>query len=809
MKTFKLITQTIKKFGRKFQKEKTLESHPSANFKNGKKKSTNENSSSGWFNFICQIHPPVMFILTIVSLTGVVSYQFYNQPELAVGTIASTRIEAPADASFEDVKTTEELRRKTRTGLLPVLRENQNITDNIYLSLSKELNKIDRIRKLSSNFPFFNVGLVSTASQTYLRQSTESEWQEILAVLNNQSSLNSQSTPQQQKVIQELQKYRRKVTPREFNKLIEKIKQERNNYETLQSYLLKENIANLKYKEKQTLINISDEKWQETKKSIKTALNRILVQGIPPGLPEKLKKKTVFIQLGNSLSPETQAISVQILLDSLQPNLEINEEETKNRAERAAKAIKPVEVSIAKGQVIVDLGEEITQSQFVLLDGFGLSKRSINWMEVALSGVLVTSSVMIFLGIYKQTRHKLRRRDQFLLWLLSLTIPVIAIIDARYTSLPAVGFLISSFYGSTLAVTNVTLMTGLVLFQTGGLSWEYLVAAYAASILASLMASRLHSREDLALLGGGVGLIQGGVYLIINLILSATAGTIWYAVLPGAIMYGVIGVAYCVVALGISPYLERFFDLVTPIRLAELSNPNRPLLKRLAIEAPGTFQHTMFVASLAEAAARELHCNVELVRAGTLYHDIGKMHDPQGFIENQMGGPNKHDQIKNPFSSAEIIKKHVSEGLAMARKYGLPKAIRDFIPEHQGTLLISYFYFQAKNQAEEKGFKSFNEEDFRYDGPIPQSRETGIVMLADGCEAALRSLKDATPDQALAMIQKIFKARWRDHQLAECGLKYEELPIIAKIFVQVWQQYNHQRIAYPKAALEPQFTVKS
>jgi hypothetical protein len=341
-------------------------------------------------------------------------------------------------------------------------------------------------------------------------------------------------------------------------------------------------------------------------------------------------------------------------------------------------------------------------------------------MEVALSGALVTSSVMIFLGIYKQTRHKLRRRDQFLLWLLSFTIPVIAILDARYTSLPAVGFLISSFYGSTLAVTNVTLMTGLVLFQTGGLSWEYLVAAYGASILASLMASRLHSREDLALLGGGVGLIQGGVYLIINLILSATAGTIWYAVLPGAIVYGVIGVAYCVVALGISPYLERFFDLVTPIRLAELSNPNRPLLKRLAIEAPGTFQHTMFVASLAEAAARELHCNVELVRAGTLYHDIGKMHDPQGFIENQMGGPNKHDQIKNPFSSAEIIKKHVSEGLAMARKYGLPKAIRDFIPEHQGTLLISYFYFQAKNQGEEKGFKSFN---FRViNGQIPRRR---------------------------------------------------------------------------------------
>jgi cyclic-di-AMP phosphodiesterase PgpH len=286
------------------------------------------------------------------------------------------------------------------------------------------------------------------------------------------------------------------------------------------------------------------------------------------------------------------------------------------------------------------------------------------------------------------------------------------------------------------------------------------------------------------------------------LILSATAGTIWYAVLPGAIVYGFYGVVSSVVALGISPYLERFFDLITPIRLAELSNPNRPLLKRLAMEAPGTFQHTLFVASLAEAAARELGCNVELIRAGTLYHDIGKMHDPQGFIENQMGFVNKHDQIGNPFISAAIIKKHVSEGLVMARQYNLPKAIQDFIPQHQGTLLISYFYFQAKTQSEKNGFKPFPEDDFRYDGPIPQSRETAIVMLADGCEAALRSLKGATTEQAIAMVHKIFKARWRDNQLAESGLKYEELPIIAEIFVKVWQQFNHQRITYPKGALE-------
>ncbi len=171
------------------------------------------------------------------------------------------------------------------------------------------------------------------------------------------------------------------------------------------------------------------------------------------------------------------------------------------------------------------------------------------------------------------------------------------------------------------------------------------------------------------------------------------------------------------------------------------------------------------------------------------------------FIENQMGGPNKHDEINDPWVSAEIIKKHVSEGLVIARKYGLPKAIRDFIPEHQGTLLIAYFYYQAKQKSELEG-TTLVESDFRYAGPVPQSREAGIMMLADGCEAALRSLRDATPKQALTTIHKIFKSRWQDQQLIDSGLSYDELPVIAEVFVSVWEQFNHKRIAYPKGALD-------
>jgi putative nucleotidyltransferase with HDIG domain len=381
-----------------------------------------------------------------------------------------------------------------------------------------------------------------------------------------------------------------------------------------------------------------------------------------------------------------------------------------------------------------------------------------------------------------------------------LSTPLLASFGVHYTDLPAIGLLVGSFYSPALGITVVGLLTGLVTFSME-VSWDYLLAGAAGGLLGAWLAGRMRSREELALLGVAVGITQGAVYLVLNLILSAAAGAVWYTVLQEAALYGLAGLSWSVVALGISPYLERVFDLVTPIRLAELSNPNRPLLKRLASEAPGTFQHTLFVTSLAEAAARELHCNVELVRAGTLYHDIGKMHDPLGFIENQMGGPNKHDQINDPKKSTEIIKKHVSEGLVMARKHQLPRAIRNFIPEHQGTILVSYFYYQAQQQAEKEGLPPVLEADFRYDGPIPQSRETGVVMLADACEAALRSLKDVTPETALGMINKILKARWQDNQLVDSGLTREDLSTIAQVFVNVWQQCNHQRIPYPKGAL--------
>ena len=758
--------------------------------------------------------PPIMWVVAVVSLTSAMGNRFYNQPKLDVGTAAPQTIRAPYSATgIQDVKTTEEKRRAARTGAVPVLMFDHSLTQEIYQQLEQSLDRAEELRQLSGPFPFAETTILSEVTQRYLRQAKEEEWQKILAQVQHSQKVQpfvpEATHPDWVKLpthlslaqaVSELRSYRQISSPQAFAALVESISLARQGYAQALHQLSESLAADSGHPYNASLLELSEPVWLETRIDITTAARRILTQGIPPGLPPELLTDAVKIQLGGTLPPEAESFAVQLLTSVLQPNLTEDKDQTKRRAEQAALAVEPVMLSVQKDEVIVYAGEEISQADFVVLDYFKLSRRGINWYGLVGFGCLIVGSIVIFWLVERRVHPRLRRRDHILLWLMAASTSLLVIFNVPYTNLPAIGLLVGSFYSPALGITVVSLLSGLVTFGME-VSREYLLAGTAAGLVGAWLAGRMRSREELAWLGGVVGITQGGVYLLLSLIPSAAVGSVWYVVFREAAICSLAGLSWTVVALGISPYLERLFDLVTPIRLAELSNPNRPLLKKLATEAPGTFQHTLFVASLAEAAARELHCNVELVRAGTLYHDIGKMHDPLGFIENQMGGPNKHDEINDPWISAEIIKKHVSAGLVMARKHQLPQAIRDFIPEHQGTLLISYFYFQAKQKAEEEGNPPVNEEDFRYDGPIPQSRETGIVMLADACEAALRSLKDVTPETALNMINKILKARWQDNQLADSGLTREELSVVAEVFVRVWQQCNHKRIAYPKAAL--------
>ena len=243
------------------------------------------------------------------------------------------------------------------------------------------------------------------------------------------------------------------------------------------------------------------------------------------------------------------------------------------------------------------------------------------------------------------------------------------------------------------------------------------------------------------------------------------------------------------------PILESAFGLVTKARLLELADQEKPLLRRLSIEAPGTFEHTLLLCGLAEEATRMIGGNVDLVRTGALYHDIGKLHAPNWFIENQNGSKNPHDELDNPLESAKILQDHVDIGLQIARKYRLPKPIANFIPEHQGTLKMGYFLFKAKEKD-----KNVSENNFKYKGPIPQSKETAILMLADGCEAALRAMDiNATDKEALKIISKIINSRINDGQLLDSNFSKGEIYLIKISFMNVWKRVRHRRIQYPPA----------
>mgnify|MGYP001792495555 CR=1 FL=1 len=774
----------------------------------------------------------IAIVLTVLLLTAILGQRFYNQPALTVGTIAADNFIAPYDATLPDMITTEENRQAARSGSIIVLQIDQEKTQAILEEANGILGQGSTLRQQAGDIPYLSTAQLSSRTQQYLRQAPTNDWEEIwqlaqLSELTNtvleegtsgllQVRINNLGT-NQRIALRELVRLRERAPFQSMTAVRSQIETNRQKYITtkpkLQDLSTRDGLRPLDAR----LFDLGDADWQAVQAASRLVLNRMLTQGIHEGMPTDLWQQAIDSQLQGTLRlPNQTALNRDDLLDQettakeiaakiisavLQPNLIEDQEQTRVRAEQVENEVKTVTVSIEQGNAIVNKGETITQGDFVLLDHFKLTQRRFNWLGFSGFGVLVSVGIGILLWIDHWQAGGLRQRDHLLVLCLIMSVAALMALKIPGLGLPAVGLLLGSFYGYILATVTVGLLV--VLLPVGGsVAVLPLFAAACAALVGAWIAPRLRSREEFALLGGVVGLTQGIIHLILTLMFNSVSASVWYTVLRDSALFGVYGIAWSIVALGVSPYLESFFDVVTPIRLAELSNPNRPLLKRLAADAPGTFQHTMFVANLAEAAARALSHNVELVRAGTLYHDIGKMHDPLGFIENQMGGPNKHDLIDDPWVSADIIKKHVTEGLVMAKKHRLPKAIQAFIPEHQGAMLISYFYYQAKEIASQNPDMEIQDEDFRYDGPIPQSPETGIVMLADSCEAALRSLnKEACAEEAYAMVNKILRARWKDKQLIDSCLTRKDMDVIANVFVQVWQQFNHKRIAYPKGAL--------
>ncbi len=475
--------------------------------------------------------------------------------------------------------------------------------------------------------------------------------------------------------------------------------------------------------------------------------------------------------LPETMPPDLKQLSAKVLAANLEPNLVIDPESTRSKAAQAVKTVQPVMKTVAAGDVIVPTGSIISQEKLELLQALGVTNID-RWpfvFSVAISLIAALTLVAIFLYTY-EVKHFFSSHSIGLMFIVTVIVCAMASLVGKtypqFVPLPALALILTIFFGNRVAVV-VTLPVLMLIAVDRLLDMHHLVSY----VLASMVAIFAYSKGRNAVLGTAIFIAIAMV--IGDLAASAMDQTIvsWPMLVRQLGLDFLGGIASSILAIGSLPFLENIFGLITPFRIAELTDANQPLLRRLEENAPGTYQHSLAVANLAEAGAKAIAADANLVRAGALYHDIGKMVRPKYFIENQLGATNPHDSMSPEESRARVLA-HVTDGIALAEKYALPKAIQDFIPMHQGTTLMAYFYHKACLR---DGVDNVDPDFYRYPGPRPNSKETAIVMLADVSEAVTHSMHDPTQEEVELALEKVFQNRWDDGQFMDSTLTYDEL----------------------------------
>ncbi len=557
-------------------------------------------------------------------------------------------------------------------------------------------------------------------------------------------------------------------------------------------------------REKEWLIKATEIDRKSMKEEIKEATKKMLSQGIIKTLAlDQLNEAALqqLTKLGEKDTPK-RSIGSKLIANTLhrKSNLKVDAIKTSQLQEELIRKEDKHKIIVKKGEIIASKGVPITPQAFDILEHFNKVKRSPRPLKWFLTFTESLGSCGLLLLIMRREQPRLKAKHG----LLSLTLLLIVQITKDW--LGATASPLQLILPPTLLLSQgIGTISSLSWMAIASLNWpnqlmgisegRILIAAISGSFVAFLgrrMRSRAQVLQIALLIPFGTLLIQW--FIFSNKIEGKNIAFNRLFIEPNSLfMETLILSAMLMITILIIPILENTFGLLTRARLMELADQERPLLRRLSREAPGTFEHTLAILSLAEEGARVIGVDIDLIRTGALYHDVGKLHSPNWFIENQQDGINPHEEIKDPYKSADILQAHVDEGLKLAKKYRLPAPIADFIPEHQGTLKMGYFLHKAKEND-----PSASEKRFRYKGPIPRSKETGILMLADGCEAALRSL-DATSSnyEASETVRKIIQSRQLDGQLKESSLSRAEIELIIRAFVAVWRRMRHRRLKYP------------
>ena len=548
-----------------------------------------------------------------------------------------------------------------------------------------------------------------------------------------------------------------------------------------------------------TLMNTGESDFESLYQSLVSATRTTLVSTITEGQINDAINNIQQIVSYNTRTDLWYNVAIPTLRACLKANMLIDQAATEENRQKACDAVEPTVYK--QDQNIVVKGDRVTAEQIAVLESLGLLEgNSFDYplyIGTAITLALILASAYLYAYLFAKPMLSMGPSALVLLIASVLTV-LLCLLMGEYLNINAMpvalgAMLVVNLLGARPAyVTNMALTliitlltakgTGLVTSQT----MSVLLTCSLGGLVAIWMMRKNTTRVMVVVSGLVVGAVNFGVLVCVHALTSSDMSGVW-SDMAYAIGGAVVSAVLCV---GLQPILD------TPSKLIELSNPNQPLLRRLMIETPGTYHHSMVVANLAEAAAEAVGANALLARVGAYYHDIGKLIRPMYFKENQMG-ENPHDKT-DPRVSTAILTEHTRDGVELARKHRLPEPIIDMIRQHHGDTPVMYFYAKAVKML---GEENVDIRDFRYDGPKPQTAEAAILMLSDTVEAAVRALPDPTQEKISALIRKLVRGKMEDGQLDECTLTFRDIGKICSAFETVLQGVFHERIEYPSVDL--------
>lgn len=550
------------------------------------------------------------------------------------------------------------------------------------------------------------------------------------------------------------------------------------------------------------VLALPDDAWERVAREVPLVIDRAMREEIRESqLPAVLRVVPALVSL--ELSEEESEIVSAFASALIRPNTFLNVEKTNAERQAARERVEPVYNSYEQGEIIVRTGEVITPLVLEALEALGMRPRP--WSRNVWGGALLFSAIVsvLFSALihrFQPTFWSHSTKPWFLAltvvafaWLGRLMVPAHTILPFIYP-LAAMTMLIGALLDMRFAVLSALFLSLAIGYMTDG-SLEIMAYSLVGSLAGALALGRGERPTSFAWAGTAVAFSNLALLAAFRLPAGSLDVTGAVQLASAAIINGGISASLALICFLIA---GSTFGVTTTLQLMELSRPTHPLLRQLLLAAPGTYHHTLLVSNMAERAAEAIGADAYLARVGAYYHDIGKISQPYFFSENQSDGENPHDHLA-PETSARIIIDHVRNGLLLARKYRLPPRIQDFILEHQGTTLVTYFYRKACEGAD----AAVDDRRFRYPGPRPRSKETAIVMLADSCEALVRSCRPTSAEEIDRLVSKIIAERLSQGELDDSDLTLRDLDRIRRCFVAVLQGVHHPRIQYPEPEAAP------